>query len=69
MKKQIPVKLRKSEYKFDAEWLEGLLQAPIRVPELKPMWSEIVDREGNKHDVVIRPIKEEEIDQIGRAHV
>ncbi len=64
MKKQIPVKLRKSEYKFDAEWLEGLLQAPINVPEFKPMWSEIVDKEGKTHDVLIRSIKEEEIDPV-----
>jgi len=64
MKKQIPVKLRKSEYKFDAEWLEGLLQAPINIPEFKPMWSEIVDKEGKMHDVLIRSIKEEEIDPV-----
>jgi hypothetical protein len=64
MKKSIPVKLRKSEYKFDAEWLEGLLQAPINIPEFKPMWSEILDKERNKHDVLIRSIKEEEIDPV-----
>ena len=62
MKKPIPAKLRKTEYKFKAEWLEGLVQAPLNAPEMPPMWSEIVDREGNKHQVLIRPIKEEEID-------
>jgi hypothetical protein len=64
MKKSIPTKLRKNEYTFQAEWLEGILQAPINIPEFKPMWSEIVDREGTKHDVLIRPIKEEEIDPV-----
>jgi hypothetical protein len=64
MKKAIPVKLRKNEFKFEAEWLEGILQAPFDIPEFKPMWSEIVDREKNKHDILIRPIKGEEIDPV-----
>lgn len=62
MKKEIPTKLRKSEYTFSAAWLEGLLQAPDGAPPMKPMYSEITSRDGDKHDVLIRSIKKEEID-------
>lgn len=64
MKKEIPAKLRKTEYTFKAEWLEGLLQAPLRAPVMAPMWSEITNRAGEKHKILIRPIKEEEIDSM-----
>lgn len=64
MKKQIPTKLRKTEYTFEASWLEGMLQAPLNAPPMKPYYSEITDREGKVHQVLIRPIKEEEIDPV-----
>ncbi len=64
MKRQIPTKLRKAEYTFKAEWLEGLLQAADRAPEMPPMYSEIKNRAGEKFDVLIRPIRKEEIDPV-----
>jgi hypothetical protein len=64
MKRPIPTKLRKTEYTFKAEWLEGLLQAADRAPEMKPMYSEIKNRAGEKFDVLIRPIRKEEIDPV-----
>ena len=64
MKKQVPTKLKKSEYTFDAEWLEGMLQAPLNAPPLKPYYTEIKNREGNIFQVLIRSIKEEEIDTV-----
>jgi len=64
MKRPIPTKLRKDAYTFKAEWLEGMLQAPDRAPELPPMYSRITNRAGEKFDVLIRPIKPEEIDPV-----
>ncbi len=64
MKKPIPTKLRKDAYTIKAEWLEGLLQASDNAPEMPPMWSKITNRDGEEFDVLIRPIKEEEIDPL-----
>lgn len=64
MKKEIPTKLRKSEYKIDAAWLEGFLQSTDNAPALPPMYSEIVNRAGEKNQVLIRDIKPEEVDPV-----
>ncbi|HOO78121.1 MAG TPA: N-acetyltransferase [bacterium] len=64
MKRPIPTKLRKSEYTFKVEWLEGLLQAPDRAPAMPPMYSPIKNREGKTFNVLIRPIKPEEVDPV-----
>ena len=64
MKKSIPTKLKKDVFSIEAEWLEGMLQAPDNAPEMPPMWSKIINRDGEAFDVLIRPIKEAEIDPV-----
>jgi len=64
MKRPIPTKLRKDVYNIKAEWLEGLLQAADTAPELPPMWSQIKNRAGETNDVLVRPIKAEEIEPV-----
>jgi len=64
LKREIPTKMRKSEYTFKSEWLEGMLQAPDRAPKMPPMYSEITNRQGEKNLVLLRSIKPEEIDPV-----
>lgn len=64
MKRPIPTKLRKDVFNIKAEWLEGMLQAADNAPEMPPMWSQIKNRAGETHDVLVRPIKAEEIEPV-----
>lgn len=64
MKKVLPCKLRKAEYTFGSEWLEAFLQSPDTAPVMDPMWSQVKTKDGKSFDVVIRPIKAEEIDPL-----
>ena len=64
MKKVLPCKLRKAEYTIGSEWLEAFLQSPDTAPKLPEMWTQTKNKEGKMFDVVIRPIKPEEIDPL-----
>jgi len=65
MKREIPTKMRKEAYKIQSEWLEGMLQSTDNCPPMKPMYSETKNRKtGKVNKVLIRPIKEQEIDPV-----
>ena len=64
MKRKVPTKLRKEVYNISTEWLEGLFQADDNAPPMKPMYSVLTNKAGKKNTVLIRSIKEKEIDPV-----
>ena len=62
MIRKVPCKTRKTEYTFPVEKMEGMFTVPSILPEFKPMYSELTLRDGSKRQILIRKIREDEID-------
>ncbi|MEE8441448.1 MAG: N-acetyltransferase [Spirochaetia bacterium] len=64
MIRKVPCKTRKTEYTFSVEKLEGMFTVPSVLPEFKPMSTELSLRDGSKRTILIRSIREEEVDPL-----
>lgn len=62
MIRKVPCKTRKTEYTFPVEKMEGMFVVPSVLPEFKPMYSELTLKDGSTKQVLIREIREDEID-------
>jgi len=62
MIRKVPCKTRKTEYTFPVEKMEGMFSVPSVLPEFKPMYSELTLRDGSKKQILIREIREDEVD-------
>jgi hypothetical protein len=66
MKREVPCKTTKSEYCIPVEQMEGMFTVPSNMPRWEPMYSEITLRDGSRKQLLIRSIREEEVDELAR---
>ena len=64
MIRNVPCKTRKSEYRIPVEKMEGMFSVPSRMPEFAPMYSEITLRDKSTRTILIRSLKQEEVDPL-----